>query len=910
MHVRLRGALPAMVLATLVGAAGGRAQDVPAERPAELRGPAALLATADSLYKTRAYPAAADAFERALAAAREAADPAVEVDVLIGMGAAYTLTGRVRESLPLYERALALAEHQENLRNQIRALQGMGIAHHDLAEHPAALTVYARALELAREAGDARKEGEIWNNIASVRYRQGDYTGAIEALEKTRATMPPDVPEYARVLSNIGRAHFYLGEYDLALAYYRDGQELAERLGDPHVRGILWNRLANLYEATGQNERAWEANEKSLAIARETGHRQGESSSLHNLGILRRKAGDAEGALAYFDQAYAIQIEDGDDTGAGWTLQDVAAVHRMRGDLAAARKTYEEALVIDARAGQRAQLAMSRIGLSAVLLDLGDAAAALAHADTARLVARETQRADLEARAEHRSGLALRALDRPAEALAALAAAVERIEGLRTALTTDHAKVGFLEERQAPFHALVDLLVERGRSLEALEVAERARGRAFVDLLAGRVVPAGGLDQDALADLEAAEAALETALATPDESGATGPGSLLALRAARARDETLAELAARDPELASLVSVQSLSGAQITALARATGTTLVEYLVADSALYAWVVSPDGAVAVHRQPIGRAALRERVERVRSTWEAGLASGLGPETAAADDLAALHALLIAPIASVLPDDPAAILVIVPHDALLLLPFAALIDAAGRFLVERHTLAYAPSASVLAWLEAGTAGEAATGWLGVGDPALPPDAGLDRLPWAAREVQGIAARFPPGDRITLLGEQATEAAVRVHAPRHAVLHLATHGIISDDDPLSSALLLTPGGSHDGYLRTTEIFGLDLAAELVILSGCSTGLGKLTGDGVLGLARAFLYAGTPAIVVSQWDVSDRATAELMERFYAARFETGASSAHALREAQLALLERYRHPYLWAAFELIGRPR
>ncbi|HUP00615.1 MAG TPA: CHAT domain-containing tetratricopeptide repeat protein [Gemmatimonadota bacterium] len=873
----------------------------------------ALLTEADSLYRQRTYSLAARAYEQALDGAETAGDPDLETKALLGLGRTYIVTGRVEESLAILERALLVAKRRGDRADQVRILQNLGIARHDLARHTLAIEAYERALDLARELGDRSAEGQLWNNVASVRYRQGDYTGALVALAEARSRIPPDTPEYARVLTNIGRSHLYLGQYSEALSFYEEARALSGRFDDRHLEGLVWDRLANLYERTGQYDRAWEANSKALAIAREIGLRQGESATLENLGILRKRAGDLASALEYLDQARRIQLADRDETGAGTTLNHIADIFRLQGDLAEALTTYHEALAIDRRAGQRGQAGTSRLGLSDVLLDLGEPTAALAQADTVLIVAEEIHHAELAAQAEQRRARALLALGEDDQALEALYAAVDRIERLRTELTTDPAKIGFLEARQEPFHALVDLLVDHGRALQALTVAERARGRAFLDLLAGRVILEEGRAEAALAPVRRAEDELRNAVGTPDPAGVTGLGSLLALRAADALEAEIADLAETDQDLASLVSVQALTGGEIQALARAESVTFVEYLVTDRALVIWVVTPDERVLAHREPIGRSALRELVQRVRATWEGGLTTGLGPETDAAADLAELHERLIAPVARWLPADPESPVVVVPHDVLFLLPFAALRDAAGRTLIERHTLAYAPAVSVLKWLGdedgPGTQGTQAR-WLGVGDPTPPGETGLARLPWAEREVRQVAARFPPRERRLLVGGQATEAAVRELLPHYDVVHLATHGVVSDDEPLASALIFTPGAGHDGYLRTPEIFSLDLDADLVVLSGCSTGLGKLSGDGILGLSRAFLFAGTPAILVSQWDVSDRATAELMERFYAARFGSGRGAAAALREAQLAILERYRHPYLWAAFELVGRAR
>jgi CHAT domain-containing protein len=153
------------------------------------------------------------------------------------------------------------------------------------------------------------------------------------------------------------------------------------------------------------------------------------------------------------------------------------------------------------------------------------------------------------------------------------------------------------------------------------------------------------------------------------------------------------------------------------------------------------------------------------------------------------------------------------------------------------------------------------------------------------------------------------ATEAQLKRHAAEYAFVHLATHGLISSEHPLASSLALAPGDGDDGYLRVDEIFGLALHARLVVLSGCSTGLGRLSADGVLGLTRAFIYAGTPAIVVSDWDVSDRATATLMGAFYRA-MAGGLDPVHALRRAQIETRRQFAAPGQWAAFVLVGDPR
>ena len=179
---------------------------------------------------------------------------------------------------------------------------------------------------------------------------------------------------------------------------------------------------------------------------------------------------------------------------------------------------------------------------------------------------------------------------------------------------------------------------------------------------------------------------------------------------------------------------------------------------------------------------------------------------------------------------------------------------------------------------------------------------------LRYAEREAREVQRLYP--DSTVLVRQEATRSQTRRHLGSQALIHLATHADLEEDDPLGSALLLRPEGSDTGRLEVQEIFGLDLHASLVILSACDTSLGKLTeGDEVVGLTRAFLYAGTPSVISTLWMVDDRASYELMRAFYQ-NLRAGQAKGESLRQAQLATLARYPHPYYWAAYQLTGEAR
>jgi CHAT domain-containing protein len=300
------------------------------------------------------------------------------------------------------------------------------------------------------------------------------------------------------------------------------------------------------------------------------------------------------------------------------------------------------------------------------------------------------------------------------------------------------------------------------------------------------------------------------------------------------------------------------------------------------------------------------LARLVEFARGTLDPG--RGSGTDSLWRGPLRRLHGHLIAPVEATGLLARKTRLVLVPHGELHYLPFAALLEDRGRdrFLIERYELLVAPSASV--WL---ALGDRPSRRAPAGVLAFAPKTGV--LPATRQEVAAIA-RFAGGDARVLTGSAATEEAFRRDAPSARVLHLATYGVLNKQNPLFSYVDLGPGGPHDGRLEVHEAFGLDLAAELVVLSACQTALGSgrladvPPGDDWVGLTRAFLHAGATRVVATLWPVEDQATAVLMERFYQG-FTAGADPVRALAAAQRGVLASpaTAHPFYWAGFVTVG---
>ncbi len=278
--------------------------------------------------------------------------------------------------------------------------------------------------------------------------------------------------------------------------------------------------------------------------------------------------------------------------------------------------------------------------------------------------------------------------------------------------------------------------------------------------------------------------------------------------------------------------------------------------------------------------------------------------------------LHQLLINPIADLLPQNPSARVSFIPQGSLFLVPFPALQNKNGQYLIEKHTILTSPSIQVLDLTRKqkqknGLTKLDSSNALVVGNPEMPSISlqpgeaakKLPNLPGAETEAKAIA---PMLNTKAITGSAATEAEIVQKMPQAQIIHLATHGLFDDLRGLGSALAFNTSRKDDGLLTAEEILDLKLNADLVVLSACDTGRGRITGDGVIGLSRSFISAGVPSIVVSLWSVDDDSTAFLMTEFYQ-NMQQGIDKGTALRKAMLSAKEKYENPLQWAAFTLIG---
>ncbi|MBZ0100714.1 MAG: CHAT domain-containing protein [Thermoanaerobaculia bacterium] len=865
---------------------------------------AALARLASALDEMGEREASADRFAEAGALAAEVDEPEIEALLLIELGHTAWKRADYDRASERGERALVLAERASTPVEQAAALRLLGRVAVKRGNYDEAAARAGRALALAEVAGDRRGTALAHEDLGFVDLDRRRLAAALDhyrralslhAEEANVAGRVRALLHVAIVLLTQGNGDDALASTDRALAVAGgDGGDAASQAWARYLRGQALRALERFDEARAELERA-------LVTRREQHDARGEAWLLGRLGQLAAEQERPAEALARYREALAIWRRLDDWRAAAWFLLEAARASDRIGETERARELYHAAI----EAAERIELPYRSLalgGLARLEAREGEREAALVDGQRAVDAANATGNLEMIWRALYDLAEVELAFDRRREALAHLRSALAAIERLRAeAVPTDRSKRAEIADRQVVFARAVGLLVDSGLPAEALEVAERARARASLDLFASRGERAG-----------------------TERAGALDGVDLEAVPSPR-HVET--------PPVAMLIGV-----------ARARGITAIEYFVGDGRLFAWVVGADQPLRVVATPLDPTHLDRLVEQLRRGLRGapaepreGEPATLGPAQLRAT-LRELDRLLIEPIARWLPRQREQVVTIVPHGRLFLLSFAALLDADGSYLVEKHALSYVPALSLLAWTDREPAATVADRRaLVVGNPAMPPVPGRDRvleaLPGAEREALAVARSLGGAGRaVVLTGRGANEPEVRRLAARAPILHLATHGLLRDDAPLDSFVALAPAGvpdvggdsaASDGRWTMAEIQDGRLGADLVTLSACDTGLGPVSGDGVLGLSRAFLVAGARSALVSLWRVADEVAFFQMERFYR-ELAPGADRAGALRTAQLATLAALRarelrtpsgrpipeSPAYWAPFVLVGETR
>ena len=863
---------------------------------------------------------AVETYERTLPLWQEICDPREEAATLDRMTDTLGWLGDLRPALEHAERALVLWREIGDRRGESSALDEVGVALVRTGDPQDALDALRQSLALRREDGDLRGIAETTNNLALALSAMGNYPEAVaryaEAVEYAHAWGDRSIE--ASMRKNHGVNLSVLGELDRAEDELRQALSEFRSLGDRHQEGVTLYNLGTVYLDRRQPAEALRAYRVARPLLQEVGDKNAESAVVSHMGLAELAQDRPKEALADFEEARTMHHAGGDRRHEASAMSCIARARLELGQTEAARDGLREALAMIRTTADRGTEAIALVNLARADQALGDLAAA---------------RRDIED-------------------------ALRFTESTRGAIPALGERALYLAATRDRYDLLIDILMDldarepgRGWSTEALHASERSKARSLVELLSeARVDLREGIDPDLLARERSLESQIEarrreTARRLTEAAGSPPPPEGRSLDALLADfDDVEGKLRTANPRYAAIERPQPLSPKEIQDQLLDADTVLLEYDLGERRSFVWVVTP-GAITSRVLP-PRAAIETAARRLYEAWKTS--SGLS-DAEVARRSKALSRMVLGPVVKELGRKRIAV---VAEDALLEIPFAALPspgDGRGSPLIAAHEVVNLPSATTLAVLRREAARRHAPDRVAAiladpvfdrrdgrfrsaedPSPAAPggasgsdltrslQDAGLPRLQrlfGTRREAQAIAALA--GNRNTLIALDFAanrRTATGPEVSRSRIVHFATHAIVNGRHPELSGIVLSlvdeEGRPADGFLQTRDVFKLDLSADLVVLSACQTALGKeVRGEGLLGFSRGFMYAGAPRIVASLWKVPDRATAELMQRFYRGILADRLRPAAALRAAQTAMRRdrRWSSPYYWAAFTLQG---
>lgn len=801
---------------------------------------------------------------------------------------------------------------------------------------------------------------DLSDQAASLLEKKGDDANAemIFGLVLTMAARVDSLLGRANALIGLGDVYLARGDYLHAADNFQQVMKLAEKVDSKEGIAAVSVKLGNVHYYQGDYAQAMEYYQRSTGLFEKLGSTQEIAYPLLSIGNAYLAQNNLAQALEYYQKSLKIYERILDKGGTAYLLTRIAEVYAALDRPAQAVDFYEQSLKLQEKYGLRAMTALSLNGIGNVRFKEGNYAAAAEFSARATELAREGNDPEVLWKTLTAQGRAFRALKNPAPAERAFIEGITVLEKLRGQLVgNEREQQLFFENKTEPYVAMVELSIEQQKWNEAFRYAELAKGRMLLDVLRnGRPDISTTLtaeershEKQLSATLNVLGTQLRKESSQPDQARLARLN--LQLRAARLESEAyeMRLYAAHQDLQISRGALNAVTVDELEPLIGDTETVLLEYVVAPKATYLFVLTKNRVEANHGRveieaysiPIDAAELAGRVQSFRRR----LADN---SPAFKEQARQLYDLLLKPALRQLEGKRR--VCIVPAADLWELPFQALLSGSDKYLLEDHAVSFAPSLSVLAEMMK----KDATRLLAKGQPAVSTDASivkvsgtlttsqksilalgnpklstalvsrqksnnrslsLGELPAAEREVKALGEIYGTQNSKVLTGSSAREETFKAEAARYPVPHFATHGLLDDVNPLYSRLLLAgSNGDDDGLLEAREIMKLNLNADLAVLSACQTARGEIgAGEGLIGMSWAFFIAGASTTVVSQWQVDSESTSRLMVDFHRSLQKTdsgaGVSKAEALRQAARKLMAdpKYRHPFYWSGFMVVG---
>lgn len=830
-----------------------------------------------------------------------------ENEILDLLAESYSTLGIVEENALDYDNALkafnaslAINEEIGEDLNRGRELRRIGrIYYLRLNRFEDARKIFSQAYELFTELKQVDQQVESLLELGLVAEKEADFKQALELYGRAQALAEKaDLrPSLAKAFLYQANSHWFQGNYQQAFRFQRQSLEIARTLQDKLQQAFILNTLGLIHWTLNDPTRALENLNQSLDLAEASHSPLDIATAYNNIGLVHRKEKRYPESIEFFKKALKRDEQLKSKWGQGYTHRNLGMSLLRMGQLENAEVHLKKAVELSREIGNRTNLVKA-------MLELGNLALERKQWESAVSLFRETFELsdrlnvkEVSWRALRGEGFALIQSGKNEQAVESYKKAVSVVDALRAAIKVEEFQNGFLTDKQDVYKELVLLLLNIGKIKESFQFAERAKSRSFIDLLGNQKI---SLKDDVSRSLYEALnlqkqtiRKIEESLTVARISDEGEVSKQLAKELVKARNkyqDLLIDAKEQSPEISSFITVDAISLEALQGLLE-DSVALVEYMVTEKELVAWVITKE-KIEVSRVPLEEKRLnslvadyRERIQKLAPVEE---------------QAKRLHSLLIKPVEPFI--EGKRILGIVPHGHLHYISFSSLKDE-QNYLVEKYPLFYSPSASVMQFtFKELTKRSRDIKVLALGNPDLG-DFNYD-LPLAEMEANAIKWDFPKVDVFTR--ENATESWLQEHISEYQVIHIASHGEFDPVNPLFSSLKLARTATEDGNFEVNEVFGLEINADIVTLSACQTGLGDIVGgDELVGLNRAFIYAGTKSILSSLWRVSDISTAVLIKHFY--RNYGKENKAVSLRKAQLLVKRLYPHPSYWAGFNLTG---
>ena len=807
-------------------------------------------------------------------------------------------------------------------------------------------------------------------------FDEGTAESLQQAIEKWEEALPlwrvvRDKIWEAITLTGIGRVYDLLGEKQKALEYYHQSLPLSRTVGDKKQEAITLNNIGAVYNALGEQQQTLEYLNQSLLLSRAVGDKELEAITLNNIGLVYDDLGEQQKALEYYHQSLPLSRAVGYKALEATTLNNIGGVYDDLGEQQKALEYYNQSRLLSRAVGNKALEAATLNNIGGVYNDLGEQQQALEYYNQSRLLSRVVGDKELEAITLNNIASAKRYQGNLTEALTPLEQAVDIIESLRTKVASPELRTSYFASQQGYYEFYIDLLMQlhssnpsQGYNAKALHASERSRARSLLELLTEanadirqgverQLVEQERTLQQKLDAIEKRRVELFSSNHTPQQATAIEQEREQLLSQYQ---DIQAKIRATSPRYAALTQPQPLTLTEIQQQVLDEDTLLLQYSLGTERSYLWAVSKT-SISSHELPP-----REEIETAaKQFYELLKTPGFQLEDTrgsirvenvkATKAVSQLSQMLLTPVVEQLSNKR---LLIVSDGALQYIPFSALPlpETSSENVVPllaNNEIVNLPSATTLGILrqEQTTRQTAPKALAILADPvfssddervsvskqqpnrrlqqqllnrsAREVDIGVwQRLPGTRTEAEAIMALVPDSERVHGFDFAANRQMItNPELSSYRIVHLATHGLLNSTNPELSGVVLSlfdeQGIPQNGFLRLHDVFNLNLPVELVVLSACQTGLGQeVKGEGIVGLTRGFMYAGSPRVLVSLWNVSDAATAEMMSRFYRLMLQEGFSATAALRAAQLEMQQetQWEAPYYWAAFTIQGEWR